>query len=314
METTDTYANIGDYSKKWTQTFDVQFLIGWFIAVAIMLVITTVYQPELFRAYGFFQFCAIKIAVMCTIGTLGGMLCRHFCKTDEHGYILAGSHRWFKVNYTRKLQHFAAYLIPLLSSAEHTTDGSNPAGVLPHVWESLFVLLAFLLLIKPVRERLTLFMLQFNSMDRPEDRPNTLRWIVCGNLLPALILSTIFQQLFFVLGEPHLPLIIVLIIGFGDGFAEPVGVYLGKRKYTVPAWTMQKRYVRSYAGSACVFIAGLVFVGLFHAEFNTARAFITALVVIPPLMTLAEAYSPHSMDTPMMMTLGYGTLAMICMW
>ncbi|MGL4944598.1 MAG: hypothetical protein ACRC46_15565 [Thermoguttaceae bacterium] len=312
MNHDDTYKNIGDYSKKWTQTFDLQFLIGWVVAVAIMLVVTTIWQPEIFRAYGFFQFCAIKIAVMCVIGTLGGMLCRYYCKADERGYIVAGSHKWFRVNYTRKLQHFAAYLIPLLGSAHH--DAANPAGILPHVWESLFVLLAFLLLIKPIRERSTLFMLQFNSMDRPEDRPNTLRWIVCGNLIPALVLSTLFQQLFFSLNEPYLPLIIVLIIGFGDGFAEPVGVYLGKRKYTVPSWTMQKRYVRSYAGSACVFIAGLICVGLFHAEFNTTRSFIAALIVIPPLMTFAEAYSPHSMDTPMMMTLGYSTLALICLW
>ncbi|MGL4595249.1 MAG: hypothetical protein ACRCUY_11005 [Thermoguttaceae bacterium] len=306
MNTND--ADIGNYSKKWTQTFDFVFLIGWIVAVVVLLIVTMFLQPTMFQEYGFFRFCAIKIGVMCVIGLLGGLLCRYYCKTDEHGYILAGSHKWFKVNYTRKLQHFAAYLIPLLGPA------AAPFGLLPHLWESLFVLLAFLLLIKPIRERCTLFMLQFNAMDRPEDRPNTLKWIVCGNLLPALILSTIFQEVFQIfLGEPHLALIVVLIIGFGDGLAEPVGVYLGKRKYTVPAWNMKKRYVRSYAGSACVFIASIVCVALFHAEFNTTQQLIIALIVMPPLMTLAESYSPHSMDTPCMMFLGYGTLALICL-
>ncbi|MGL6225545.1 MAG: hypothetical protein ACRC10_02850 [Thermoguttaceae bacterium] len=298
----------GNYLAKWTQTFDLYFLLGWIVAVLILLALTILYQPDFFHEYAFFRFCLIKVFIMCLIGVAGGTLCRCYCKTDNKGYIIAGSHRWFKVNYTRKLQHFAAYLIPLLGPA------AAPYGLLPHLWESLLVLLAFLLLIKPIRERFTLFMLQFNAMDRPEDRPNTLKWIICGNLLPALLLSTIFQQVFEdFLGEPKLALIIVLIIGFGDGFAEPVGVYLGKKKYTVPSWNMKTRYVRSYAGSACVFLAGLIVVSLFHAEFNTVQQFLTALIVIPPLMTLAEAYSPHSMDTPCMMTLGYGTLSLICL-
>merc|ERR1719334_3061394 len=36
-------------------------------------------------------------------------------------------------------------------------------------------MIGFLVLIKPIRERFDFFMLQFNSLDRPEDRPNTLQ-------------------------------------------------------------------------------------------------------------------------------------------
>ena len=44
------------------------------------------------------------------------------------------------------------------------------------------------------------------------------------------------------------------------------------------------------------------------------RQFIAALAILPPLMTFAEAYAPHSMDTPLMMLSGYTVLAGICCW
>ena len=190
----------------------------------------------------------------------------------------------------------------------------HPKGILPHTWESLFVLLIFLLLIKPIREKSKFFMLQFNSMDRPEDRPNTLKWIVLGNILPGLILGVIFKQLFEQIGEPNLVLIIVFIIGIGDGLAEPVGIYLGKKKYVVPSWSMGKRYVRSYAGSTCVFLSGIVFTLMFFKEFNHLAQFIVAIFLVPPVMTIVEAVAPHSMDTPLMMTVGFSLLYAICLF
>lgn len=298
---------IGFYPEKWTKTFDFYFLIGWLVAFVALFVVTVKYQPDLFQAYGFFRFCGIKIGIMILMAMAGGLLCRHYCKTDEEGYILDNSHKWFKVNYTRKLQHFAAYLVPLIGPA------AQPFGLIPHLWESLFVVLVFLLLIKPIRTRSTFFMLQFNSLDRPEDRPNTLKWIILGNILPGLVLSTFAQQLFEeLLHEPHLAIIIVLIVGIGDGLAEPVGIYLGKKKYVVPSWNMEKRYVRSYAGSACVYITSIISILLFLPEFNDVHEIIAALIILPPLMTFAEAYAPHSMDTPVMMVLGYGMLYGIC--
>ena len=77
------------------------------------------------------------------------------------------------MNYTRKLQHFAAYLIPLLM---HTHAAKNIEGPLTLTWGNWITMLGFLILIKPIRESSTFFMLQFNSLDRPEDRPNTLSW------------------------------------------------------------------------------------------------------------------------------------------
>lgn len=297
----------GNYDAKWTQTFDLTFLILWLILFTILLVWTIVFDPHLFDAMAFFLRTAVKLFVMMLLALLGGMLCRHYCNVDEKGYITTPKNKWFKVNYTRKIQHFAAYLVPLLSPP------TEPLGILPHLWESLFVLFMFLVLIKPIRESSTFFMLQFNSLDRVEDRPNTLKWIVLGNMLPGLLIITIFKQIFETqLNLPLLASVVVFTVAVGDGLAEPVGTYLGKKKYIVPSWNLKNRYVRSYAGSACVYICALLFLLLYSGQFANLKEFWTAVIVFPPVMTLAEAFSPHSMDTPIMMLIGFSLLFGIC--
>ena len=71
-----------------------------------------------------------------------------------------------------------------------------------------------------------------------------------------------------------------------------------------------RRYQRSWEGSACVFISSIVFVSCFWYTFRTPLQFWTAMVVLPPAMAYAEATSPHTVDTPMLMAVG-GTLLWI---
>lgn len=299
----------GNYDAPWTKTFDLAFLIGCFVALIGLIAWTVFGYDKTNIDRDFFAFCLVKIIIVGAVSLVGGMICRKFCDTDEKGYIIYTRKTEFKVNYTRKLQHFAAYLVPLINPfGKHT-------GLLPHMWETFFVMLTFLVMIKPLRENCRFFMLQFNSMDRPEDRPHTLKWIILGNVLPGLLLSVCFQYLFEkVLDEPYLVMIIVIAVGIGDGLAEPVGIYLGKHKYTVPSWNFKRTYTRSYEGSACVWLTTLIAIIFFKGEFNTTRQFIAALAILPPLMTFAEAYAPHSMDTPLMMLSGYTVLAGICCW
>ena len=297
----------GNYNEKWTKTFDLKFLILWLILFVFLLTWTLIFDPNLFNAKAFFLRSAIKLSIMMLLALFGGMLCRHYCNTDEKGYITTSKNKWFKVNYTRKIQHFAAYLVPLLSPP------TEPLGILPHLWESLFVLFMFLVLIKPIREASTFFMLQFNSLDRVEDRPNTLKWIILGNMLPGLLIITIFKQIFETyLNLSLLPAAVVLTVAIGDGLAEPVGTYLGKKKYIVPSWNFKHRYVRSYAGSACVYICAILFLLLYSGEFENTKEFWASLILFPPIMTFAEAFSPHSMDTPIMMLTGFSLLFGIC--
>ena len=297
----------GNYNEKWTKTFDLQFLILWIVLFVLLLTWTLISEPSIFSEKAFFLRAGIKLFIMMVLSVFGGMLCRHYCHTDEKGYIITSKNGWFKVNYTRKIQHFAAYLVPLLSPP------TEPFGIIPHLWESLFVLFMFLILIKPVREFSEFFMLQFNSLDRIEDRPNTLKWIVLGNMLPGLLIITVFKQIFETyLQLPLLASVVVFTVAIGDGFAEPVGTYLGKKKYVVPSWNLKNRYVRSYAGSACVFLFALLFVFLYRNQFANPQEFWSAIILFPPVMTLSEAFAPHSMDTPIMMLVGFSLLFGIC--
>ncbi|WP_255251806.1 hypothetical protein [Nitrosomonas ureae] len=102
-----------------------------------------------------------------------------------------------------------------------------------------------------------------------------------------------------------LPLVMIIIIanGVGDGLAEPVGIKFGKKKYTTYALFTQQKYVRSYMGSACVLISTVIAILAFHQFFN-ATQLVVALLVMPILITLAEAFSPHTWDSPLIYASG----------
>jgi len=83
-----------------------------------------------------------------SVALAGGLTCRYFCKVDEKGYVLTSKASVFKVNYTRKLQHFAAYMVPLVVKYK-----SSVTGPIDDAWGDWITMLAFTLLIKPVRAR-----------------------------------------------------------------------------------------------------------------------------------------------------------------
>ncbi len=86
----------------------------------------------------------------------------------------------------------------------------------------------------------------------------------------------------------------------------------GNKKYVVPSWNLKNRYVRSYAGIVCVYISALLFLILLSHQFANSQKFWSAIILFPPVMTLSEAFAPHSMDTPVMMLIGFSLLYVIC--
>jgi dolichol kinase len=282
----------GDYEDHWTNTFDMVFLIGMLLYAAVLLVLTYVYAPEYFYSYAFWLMQLPKLGAMMLVSLLGGVVCRCFCTVDEKGYIITNKSSVFKVNYTRKLQHFAAYMVPLVIK-------NNYHGPLALGWGDFFTMLGFLVLIKPIRESSTFFMLQFNSLDRPEDRPHTLKWIIAGNIAPGLFILLFFKWLFGEQGA--LTFIIIFITGIGDGLAEPVGIAWGKHKYKTRGCFSPRRYTRSWEGSACVFLSGMIFPALQYANFENFSQVLLAMLILPPTMAYAEATAPHTMDTPVLM-------------
>ncbi|KAG7378762.1 hypothetical protein PHYBOEH_000208 [Phytophthora boehmeriae] len=259
---------------------------------AVMLVLTYIYEPQWLGETRFWLVQLPKLVVMMAVSLAGGIVCRCFCDVDEKGYIMTNKSSKFKVNYTRKLQHFAAYMVPLVIKADYP-------GPIALAWGDFFTMLGFLVLIKPIREHSKFFMLQFNSLDRPEDRPNTLKWIILGNIAPGMFILMFFKWLFAAQGE--LVFILVFITGIGDGLAEPVGITWGMHKYKTHSCFSKNKYTRSWEGSACVFLSGLVFPALQYAAFDNFTQVLLSMLILGPTMAYAEATAPHTMDTPVLM-------------
>jgi dolichol kinase len=313
----------GSYEDvDWTESYDMRFLIFMIFVLASLVIATTVSAPELWSNETFWLHQLPKPCVMIFINICMGYLVRSQCETNEMGYIMTVASSKFKVNYTRKVQHFMAYLIPLVIK---TPADCHCDGIVEFGWGQWLTLVTFLGMIKPVREAMPFFMLQFNALDRPEDRPNTLEWITVGNIIPGSLFILFFKSIFPEQNQ-GLVLIFVFVTGLGDGLAEPVGITFGRHKYKVsgfemPIWytkedgwiwrgrcTSEKQYERSYEGSACVFLSGMIFTSMCYASFDNATQFWVCFALQGPLMSVAEAISPHTMDTPFLMGLGGGSI------
>ncbi len=214
-------------------------------------------------------------------------------------------HKNVKVNYTRKINHFALFFIPIILNRQYAYDEAYGLFILA----AILAVAKFAFYVKPVRDRVSLIRVMFRSFDRPEDRPNTLLWITTQTAVGYMVL--IPMGIFFANhGLLHLILIPILIYGIGDGLAEPVGVRFGRYKYNAYAFFTDKKYYRTIEGSLCVFVTGLIVIAA-HFSYFTVPQFVTAMAVIPLLMTIAEALSPHTWDSPLMFFSGYLALFFI---
>jgi len=219
----------------------------------------------------FFIVEALKIAVYFSCALLGGVL-----------VIKLG----VKVNYTRKILHFALFFLPFFLAQVFTSKSSILTSSL-----SFFIGLTSLgLFSRPFRSRVPLVRTAFAAFDRPEDRPHTLPFLVSQILAGGLVLIPL-NIIFTRAVHPELVYIPILVNAIGDGLAEPVGVRFGRHTYTTKALYGGGRHVRSLEGSACVFAATILILLVFHESFSAA-GFITGLVLLPVVMTLAEAFAP----------------------
>ncbi len=197
-----------------------------------------------------------------------------------------------KVNYTRKINHFALFFLPHLLNMVLVFQKSTLTITI-----SLGIAIMTLgLFIEPLRQRSSVLRTIFLSFDRPEDRPHTLLWLTTQYIAAAAVIIPLGMG-FAAMQKAELVFIPILINGLGDGLAEPVGVRFGRIKYSTRALFSDKRYERSLEGSLCVFLAGLLCIIAFRHSFTPVQ-FIAALAAIPIAATLAEAFSPHTWDTP----------------
>ena len=197
-----------------------------------------------------------------------------------------------KVNYTRKINHFAIFFLPIFLDIVFVYEKSPATKVLG----LLIAISTLAIFIQPLRDRSGIIRTMFLSFDRPEDRPHTLRWLVSQYIAAAFVIIPLVMYLSSVHLEA-LAMIPLLINGLGDGLAEPVGVRFGRHKYNVRALFSDTIYQRSLEGSLCVLLAGILSIAAFSHLF-TFPQFMVAILTVPLATTFAEAYSPHTWDTP----------------
>jgi len=238
-------------------------------------------------ALAFFVNQVLKLAILYTVQFCTGLLVKH---------------KGMKVNYTRKINHFVLFFIPLFLDQSFAYEESFVFFALGAV----AAVLSLAIYIEPIRNKVSPIATMFTSSDRPEDRPHTLFWLTTQLAAGYMVLLPMIVLFYYndLMAWIFLP---VLINGIGDGLAEPIGVRYGRNSYTVQALFSSKKYVRTLEGSACVFLATILIVAFFHATFTPGQL-VAALIVLPLLMTLAEAFSPHTWDTPFLFLVGYLTL------
>ena len=207
--------------------------------------------------------------------------------------------RGVRVNYTRKILHFLLFFVPLSLAPLLPFQGST----FTVLTSGLVFLGSILVLSAPLRSRSSFLATAYSAFDRPEDRPYTLLWLSTQILATYAVLVAVIWWL-DQYGKTQLVFISVLVAAIGDGLAEPVGVRFGRHTYRTRALFTDRSYTRSLEGSACVLASGILAVLVMRSQFDSEAQFLIALVLVPVLMTLAEAWSPHTWDGPFLYGVG----------
>lgn len=213
-----------------------------------------------------------------------------------------------KVNYTRKVVHIAYFAIPQLLDTILIPFKKN---IYTELWNICVIMLLLLFILQVVRERCKLFQIMFAAIDRPEDQPFTTFWFLSQLFVSVPIIAG-FSILFSYWKISDFVFIPLIILAAGDGLAEPIGTRWGKHKYNVKSLFIGRTYTRSLEGSACVYISSIVALLIFYNMFTKA-SLTYSIMVIPYIMTLTEAFSPHTWDNPILLLVGY-LLLIISYW
>jgi len=198
--------------------------------------------------------------------------------------------RGWKVGYTRKAQALALYFLPYVAM-----QGPSPYSMVETASISLGVFILLLMLLSaPIRNRVPAMATAFACIDRPEDRPYTLTWLITSVIAAWGIICL---WMWFAPETAVYLFVALFISGVGDAIAEPVGLYFGKHSYRTRALGTDRTYIRTFEGSAAVFASGVIAVMIVHGFTLDPKALI-ALALFPLVGMIAEAKSPHTWDQP----------------
>lgn len=238
----------------------------------------------------FFLFQIVKLLTYFAVSCFGGWLVFHLD---------------IRVNYTRKINHFVLFFLPVFY-LEFLPYQETLATLLLGFAVGLFYLLLYM---ESLRRRVPILDLAFRSFDRPEDRPHTLLWLFSQVATTYVVIIGMIVYLHEI-DRVNLIYIPIFINGIGDGLAEPIGVRFGRHKYRTRPLFGSGKYERSLEGSAVVFITATITILAFQTSFSGFQL-ISALILFPVLMTLAEAWSPHTWDSPFLFLIAWVLLHLV---
>jgi hypothetical protein len=207
-----------------------------------------------------------------------------------------------RVNYTRKVVHIFYFIWPQL--LDKLLIGFNKS-IYSEAWNVMVILLVLIGLVKPIRERVKFVGTMFKAIDRPEDRPYTLFWMV-SQLITSLVIIACAALYLDKIDRTNWIFIPLLILTVGDGLAEPIGVRFATpgTTYKVRGFLIKKEYTRSYQGSAWVWFFSVVAILIYFNSFTTGQI-IFNILLIPVVSTVLEAIAPHTWDNPILLAAGY---------
>jgi dolichol kinase len=205
-------------------------------------------------------------------------------------------HRGWNANDTRKGLGVIMFALPPLIPSLSAYAGPDVA-----LLGYLFFLLVLLIFIAPLRRRSEIIATAFAALDRPEDRPFTLLWLVSAYIASAVVF--VFAALGPIPIEPVLLIAVVLAITVGDIAAGVVGRHFGRHTYATIGLGTSRGYVRSYEGSAAMLAVATAVIAFVTMGLQTTP-WVLSLLILPATLTIAEALSPHTWDEPIMYAAG----------
>lgn len=203
---------------------------------------------------------------------------------------------------SRKIMHFILMPFQIFSATSEveTEEQLQRTIFYDASWRTAGIALCWLSWNVQCRKRCRLLDMSYRSLERPADRPFNCFWAMLQVISTPQVLVP-FKHFAVSRGNLALLWIPTLSVGLGDGLAEPVGRMFGKHKYMARALCTSKQYVRSYEGSAVVFLFTLIGVILAHLSSSEEAPLTTGQTVVlaaltPLCATLVEAFSPHTLD------------------
>ena len=215
-----------------------------------------------------------------------------------------------KVSYSRKIVHVIFFLSPAVDVFLPSINQKFKWMIA--CWNVHAVIWILLLITKPVRARIEAIQTMYSSSNRLTDRGLTQIYAFV-QIISSIVIISLFALVFGLLNiSEKLIFIPILSVALGDGMAEVVAQIFedfeicgGPHQYkTTGCCSGDRQFVRSFEGSATVFLGTLISILIVYNEFSKEQL-VFIICVLPITMTLMEAKAPHSLDNPFLLGWGY---------